>query len=119
MRVILPLLMQAKPQGLLFETAKRRHQHDRGAFAEHADLVPGDRILIPDVIDRTTNFVEHPEVVAQRIDRFTNLVGAERVIAGTDCGFATFAGFGPTDTDIIYAKLRALSDGATIASARL
>jgi 5-methyltetrahydropteroyltriglutamate--homocysteine methyltransferase len=119
MRLLLPVLMQAKPQGLLFESANPRHQHDWGAFVEHADLVPDDRVLIPGVIDSTTNFVEHPEVVAQRIERFTSLVGAERVVAGTDCGFGTFAGFGSVDTDAVYAKLRALSDGAAIASTRL
>ncbi|MBV8238598.1 MAG: cobalamin-independent methionine synthase II family protein, partial [Sphingomonas sp.] len=94
MRVILPTLMQAKPQGLLFETANPRHQHDWQAFRDLAAHIPEDRMLIPGVIDTTTNFVEHPEVVAERIERFANLVGRERVIAGTDCGFSTFAGFG-------------------------
>ena len=67
--------------------------------------LPEDKILIPGVIDSTTNFVEHPELVAQRILRFTDIVGSERVIAGTDCGFSTFAGFGAVDEDIVYAKL--------------
>ena len=117
MRVILPTLMRAKPQGLLFETSNPRHQHDWQAFRDLIDLIPDDRILIPGVIDSTTNFIEHPEVVAQRIAQFTNLVGRERVIAGTDCGFSTFAGFGAVDPEIVYAKLAALAEGAALASA--
>ena len=119
MRTILPVLMRAKPQGLLFETANPRHQHDWQAFRDLAPLVPEDRVLIPGVIDSTTNFVEHPEVVAQRIDQFAQLVGRERVIAGTDCGFSTFAGFGAVDPDIVYAKLATLAEGAARASERL
>ena len=119
MRTILPVLMKAKPQGLLFETANPRHQHDWQAFRDLAGLVPEDRVLIPGVIDSTTNFVEHPEVVAQRIDQFAGLVGRERVIAGTDCGFSTFAGFGAVDPDIVYAKLATLAEGAARASERL
>ena len=75
--------------------------------------------LVPGVIDSTNNFVEHPELVAQRIEQFTRIVGPERVIAGTDCGFGTFAGFGSVDPDIAYVKLAALAEGAAIASARL
>lgn len=119
MRTILPVLMQAKPQALLFETANPRHQHDWQAFRDLAALVPEDRVLIPGVIDSTTNFVEHPEVVAQRIDQFAQLVGRERVVAGTDCGFSTFAGFGAVDPDIVYAKLATLAEGAARASERL
>jgi len=119
MRTILPVLMKAKPQGLLFETANPRHQHDWQAFRDLAGLVPEDRVLIPGVIDSTTNFVEHPEVVAQRIEQFAGLVGRERVIAGTDCGFSTFAGFGAVDADIVYAKLATLAEGAARASERL
>jgi 5-methyltetrahydropteroyltriglutamate--homocysteine methyltransferase len=111
--------MQAKPAGLLFETSNPRHQHDWEAFVTHRDLIPDDKVLIPGVIDSTTNFIEHPKVVAQRITTFTNLFGRERVIAGTDCGFSTFAGFGAVDPEIVWAKLRALSDGAAIASERL
>ena len=74
-------------------------------------------MLIPGVIDSTTNFVEHPRVVAERIERFTAIVGRERVIAGTDCGFSTFAGFGAVDPDIVYAKLQTLAAGAALASA--
>ncbi|MEZ0496400.1 cobalamin-independent methionine synthase II family protein [Sphingomonas sp. IW22] len=119
MRTILPILMKAKPQGLLFETANPRHQHDWQAFRDLAALVPDDRVLIPGVIDSTTNFIEHPEVVALRIEQFANLVGRERVIAGTDCGFSTFAGFGAVDPDIVYAKLATLAEGAARASDRL
>ena len=81
--------------------------------------VPDDKILVPGVISTTTNYVEHPELVAERIVRFADLVGRERVIAGTDCGFGTFAGFGPVDPDIVYLKLRILVEGAAIASGRL
>ena len=119
MSVILPVLMKAKPAGLLFETANPRHQHDWEAFVIHKDLVPDEKILIPGVIDSTTNFIEHPRVVAQRIVTFANLFGRERVIAGTDCGFSTFAGFGAVDPEIVWAKLKALSEGAAIASERL
>ena len=110
MATILPLLMRAKPQALLFETANPRHQHDWQAFVDAR--LPEDKVLIPGVIDSTTNFVEHPRVVAQRIAQFTNIVGRERVIAGTDCGFSTFAGFGAVDPEIVWAKLAALAEGA-------
>jgi 5-methyltetrahydropteroyltriglutamate--homocysteine methyltransferase len=119
MRTILPALMKAKPQGLLFEASNPRHQHEWQAFREHAALIPDDRVLIPGVIDSTTNFIEHPEVVALRIEQFTALVGPERVIAGTDCGFSTFAGFGAVDPDIVYAKLETLAAGAGLASSRV
>ena len=119
MGVILPTLMQAKPAGLLFETSNPRHQHDWNYFADMIGIIPDDKILIPGVIDSTTNFVEHPRVVAERIERFANIVGRERVIGGTDCGFSTFAGFGAVDPDIVYAKLGALAEGAALASARL
>ena len=119
MAIILPTLMKAKPAGLLFETSNPRHQHDFEAFAEQAASFPDDKILIPGVIDSTTNFVEHPRVVANRIVQFAAIVGRERVMAGTDCGFSTFAGFGVVDPEIVYAKLGALAQGAAIASDRL
>lgn len=119
MGVILPTLMKAKPAGLLFETSNPRHQHDWNYFAEMIDLIPEEKVLIPGVIDSTTNFVEHPRVVCERIEKFAAIVGRERVIAGTDCGFSTFAGFGAVDPDIVYAKLGALAEGAALASARL
>ena len=119
MATILPTLMRAKPAGLLFETANPRHQHDVEAFADALRTIPDDKVLIPGVIDTTTNFIEHPRVVANRIRGFVDLVGAERVIAGTDCGFSTFAGFGAVDQQIVWAKLAALAEGAALASQRL
>ena len=119
MATILPTLMKAKPAGLLFETSNPRHQHDFEAFAGQVATIPEDKILIPGVIDSTTNFIEHPRVVANRIAQFAAIVGRERVIAGTDCGFSTFAGFGVVDPEIVYAKLGALAEGAAIASDRL
>ena len=116
MATILPVLLKAKPAGLLFETANPRHQHDLEAFAERRTMIADDKVLIPGVIDSTTNFIEHPKVVANRLRGFVDLVGAERVIAGTDCGFSTFAGFGAVDPDIVYAKLGALAEGAALAS---
>lgn len=118
MEVILPTLLRAKPAGLLFETANPRHQHDWAAFEARLADLPDNKVLIPGVIDSTTNFIEHPKTVAERIERFVNLVGLDRVIAGTDCGFSTFAGFGAVDPEIVWAKLAALSEGAAIASER-
>jgi 5-methyltetrahydropteroyltriglutamate--homocysteine methyltransferase len=119
MEALLPIVLKAKPRGLLFETSNPRHQHDWAAFVENRDAIPDDLVLIPGVIDTTTNFIEHPKVVAQRIETFANIVGRERVMAGTDCGFSTFAGFGAVDPDIVWAKLRTLSEGAAIATERL
>jgi 5-methyltetrahydropteroyltriglutamate--homocysteine methyltransferase len=81
--------------------------------------LPDDKILIPGVLDTSTNYVEHPELVAERICRFADIVGRERVIAGSDCGFGTFAGTGKLDPEIAYKKLRAMVEGAAIASKRL
>ena len=105
-------LMSARARYVLFETSNPRHGHEWTVFRDRKDDIPGDKILVPGVVDTTTNFVEHPDLVAQRIERFVDIVGAERVIAGSDCGFGTFAGFGAVDPDIAYAKLKALSDGA-------
>jgi 5-methyltetrahydropteroyltriglutamate--homocysteine methyltransferase len=80
--------------------------------------IPQDKILAPGVLDSTTNYIEHPELVAQRILKFTEIVGPERVVAGTDCGFGTWAGFGAIDPDICWAKLRSLAEGAEIAAKR-
>lgn len=112
-------LMSTKAQYLLFETSNPRHAHEWTVFRDRKSEIPDDKILVPGVVDTTTNFIEHPELVAQRVERFTDIVGADRVIAGSDCGFGTFAGFGAVDPDIAYAKLKALSDGATLASERL
>jgi 5-methyltetrahydropteroyltriglutamate--homocysteine methyltransferase len=119
MATILPIVMRAKPQALLFETANPRHGHDWEAFRDAREAIPDDKILVPGVIDSTTNFVEHPRLVAQRIMTFADIVGMDRVIAGTDCGFSTFAGFGAVDPDIVWAKLGSLSEGARVASQEL
>ncbi|MFT6119439.1 MAG: 5-methyltetrahydropteroyltriglutamate--homocysteine methyltransferase [Yoonia sp.] len=84
----------------------------QSVFRDRKDEIPDNKVLVPGVVDTTTNFVEHPDLVAQRIDRFTDIVGRERVIAGSDCGFGTFAGYGAVDPDIAYAKLGALAEGA-------
>ena len=112
-------LMSTKAQYLLFETSNPRHAHEWTVFRDRRAEIPDDKILVPGVVDTTTNFIEHPEVVAQRIERFAGIVGKERVIAGSDCGFGTFAGFGAVDPAIAYAKLAALSEGAARADARL
>ncbi len=117
MEMVLPIALRAKPQALLFESANPRHAHEWQVFRDAA--LPEDKILVPGVIDSTTNFVEHPRLVAERIERFADIVGRERVIAGTDCGFSTFAGFGAVDEDIVYAKLGALAEGAELASDKL
>ncbi len=107
-------LMATKSRYVLFETSNPRHAHEWTVFRDCKAEIPDDKILVPGVVDTTTNFVEHPELVAQRIERFTGIVGADRVIAGSDCGFGTFAGFGAVDPQIAYAKLAALSDGAKL-----
>jgi 5-methyltetrahydropteroyltriglutamate--homocysteine methyltransferase len=84
-----------------------------------AAKLPDDKVLIPGVLDTCTNYVEHPELVAQRLCRFADIVGRERVLAGTDCGFGTFAGYGKVDPEVAYKKLGALVEGARIASCRL
>ncbi len=117
MEKVLPVLLKVKAGGLLFETANPRHGHEWRAWRD-ADL-PDDLVLVPGVIDSTTNYVEHPRNVADRIIRFADIVGRERVIAGTDCGFATFAGYDVVDPEIAFAKLRALAEGAAIASEEL
>ena len=117
MELVLPVALRAKPQALLFESANPRHAHEWEVFKQAQ--IPDDKILAPGVIDSTTNFIEHPRLVAERILRFAAIVGRERVIAGTDCGFSTFAGFGVVDEDIVYAKLATLAEGASLASERL
>lgn len=107
----------AKPQAILFEAANVRHEHEWAAWRDAP--IPDDKILVPGMIDTCSNYVEHPELVAQRIERWVGLVGRERLIAGTDCGFGTFAGYGKLDSAIAYKKLRALGEGAEIASKRL
>ncbi len=115
---VFALLMQTRARYLLFETSNPRHAHEWTVFQERRPEIPDDKVLMPGVIDSTTNFVEHPELVAQRLQRFTDIVGAERVVAGSDCGFGTFAGFGAVDPDIAWAKLASLAEGAALASSR-
>ena len=105
-------LMATKAGYVLFETSNPRHGHEWTVFKDRKADIPDDKILVPGVVDTTTNFVEHPDLVAQRLERFVNIVGRDRVIAGSDCGFGTFAGFGTVDPEIAYAKLASLSQGA-------
>lgn len=114
---IVGIVLKAKPQAYLMEASNPRHAHEWAVWARTS--IPDDKVLIPGVIDSVTNFVEHPELVAERIGRFADIVGRERVMAGTDCGFGTFAGFGAVHPPIAYAKLRSLVEGAAIASSRL
>ena len=114
---ILPIVLQAKAQAISFEAANPRHEHEWAVWRDAK--LPDDKILIPGVLNSSTNYVEHPELVAQRIERFADAVGRERVIAGTDCGFGTFAAYSKVDPAIAFKKLRALAQGAAIASKRL
>ncbi|HEV2098989.1 MAG TPA: cobalamin-independent methionine synthase II family protein [Stellaceae bacterium] len=114
---VAPILLKAKPQALVVEAANPRHAHEWNVWQE--TKLPDDKILIPGVLDTSTNYVEHPELVAERICRFADIVGRERVIAGSDCGFGTFAGYGKLDPDISFKKLAAMAQGAEIASKRL
>ncbi|MGA2714829.1 MAG: cobalamin-independent methionine synthase II family protein [Bryobacteraceae bacterium] len=114
---ILPTLLKAKPMAILIEGANPRHEHEWEIWEKQK--FPDDKVLIPGVIDTSCNFVEHPRLVAQRLIRYAKLVGRERVIAGTDCGFGTFAGFGPVHPDICWLKLKSLREGADLASGEL
>jgi len=118
LREILPIALRARPQALSFEGANPRHEHEWAVFREIK--LPEDRLIIPGVLDSTTNFIEHPELVAQRIVRYAEVVGRERVIAGSDCGFATFArSQAQVEPEIVWAKLAAMAEGARLASAQL
>ena len=110
---IIDIVLEARPLGLSIEASNPRHGHEWAVFAERP--LPEGKYLIPGVIDSTTNFVEHPELVAQRIERFASVVGAERVVAGTDCGFGTFVGLAQVTPSVAWAKLRALVAGAGLA----
>jgi 5-methyltetrahydropteroyltriglutamate--homocysteine methyltransferase len=118
MAKVLKTFMKVKARYMLFETSNPRHGHEWTTFRDCKHDIPEDRILVPGVVDTTTNFVEHPELVAQRLERFTVIFGKDRVLAGSDCGFGTFAGYGAVDPEICYAKLKALCDGASLASNR-
>ena len=109
---VFPVLMKTRSRYLLFESSNPRHAHEWTVFKARKSEIPDDKILVPGVIDSTTNFVEHPELIRQRIERFVGIVGKDRVMAGSDCGFGTFAGFGTVDPDIVYEKLSSLAEGA-------
>jgi 5-methyltetrahydropteroyltriglutamate--homocysteine methyltransferase len=110
-------IFRARPAGLSFEAANPRHAHEWAVF--ESVKLPDDKVLIPGVLDSTTNYIEHPELVAQRLMQYARLVGRERVIAGTDCGFGTFAGQPMVHPDIAFAKLQSMSEGARLASKKL
>lgn len=114
MNTVFGTLMSAKAQYVLFETSNPRHAHEWTVFRDRKSEIPDNKVLVPGVLDTTTNFVEHPELVKQRVERFVDIVGADRVIAGSDCGFGTFAGFGTVDPDIAYAKLSSMAEGVKL-----
>jgi 5-methyltetrahydropteroyltriglutamate--homocysteine methyltransferase len=117
LRDILDVVFEARPAAISFEAANPRHEHEWTVFEDVA--LPEGKVIIPGVIDSTTNYIEHPELVAQRLVRYGKLVGPENVIAGSDCGFATFASFLTVDPGITWAKLHAMADGAGLASKEL
>ncbi len=114
---VLPVAMKAKPSRILIEGANPRHEHEWELWKTHK--LPEDKVLVPGVIDTSCNFVEHPELVSQRIVRYAELVGRDRVMAGTDCGFGTFAGFGAVHPAICWEKMRSLTEGAKLATKKL
>ncbi len=114
---IIDLVLAARPAAVSFEAANPRHEHEWKLFEEVS--LPEGKVLIPGVLDSTTNYIEHPELVAQRLARYAGVVGRSNVIAGTDCGFATFAAFTPVDPAIAWAKLAAMAEGARLASQEL
>ncbi len=113
---VLGIILRARPATILFEAANPRHEHEWQVWARAR--IPADKILAPGLIDTCSNYVEHPELIAQRIERFAAIVGMERVIASTDCGFGTFAGYGKIDPAVTWKKLRALREGADTAAGR-
>lgn len=113
---IIDLVWRAKPQAILFEAANPRHAHEYAMF--ETVKLPDGKTLVPGVIEVQSNYIEHPELVAQRIERYAHLVGRENVVAATDCGFSIHAGTGGVDPAVVFAKLSALSEGARIASAK-
>ena len=113
---IIDIILRARPGTILFEAANPRHEHEWIVWRDAK--LPGDKMLAPGLIDTCSNYVEHPELIAQRIERFVGIVGADRVIASTDCGFGTFAGYGKIDPVVTWKKLAALREGADLAAAR-
>jgi len=114
---VVDIVLGARPATVLFEAANPRHEHEWKVWADAK--IPSHKVLAPGLIDTCSNYVEHPELIAQRIERFAGIVGAERVVASTDCGFGTFAGYGKIDPDVTWKKLRSLRAGADIAAGRL
>jgi 5-methyltetrahydropteroyltriglutamate--homocysteine methyltransferase len=114
---VIGIILEARPATILFEAANPRHEHEWKIWA--GSRIPDHKVLAPGLIDTCSNYVEHPELIAQRIERFAAIVGVERVIASTDCGFGTFAGYGKIDPAVTWKKLRALREGADIAAGRL
>jgi 5-methyltetrahydropteroyltriglutamate--homocysteine methyltransferase len=110
---VLPIVLAARPSSILFEAANPRHAHEWQVWADTG--IPDDKVLVPGVITSTSNYVEHPAHVAELLSRYVGIVGRERVIAGTDCGFGTFAGIGKVDPDVAYKKLGSLVAGAELA----
>jgi 5-methyltetrahydropteroyltriglutamate--homocysteine methyltransferase len=114
---ILPTILKLRADGLVFEAANHRHAHEWQVLADAP--IPDGKYLVPGVIDTSSVYIEHPELIAQRIERFARSVGRERVLAGTDCGFSSFATFLAVDPALAWAKLRTLAAGAELATARL
>jgi 5-methyltetrahydropteroyltriglutamate--homocysteine methyltransferase len=114
---VIDIILKARPATILFEGANPRHEHEWKVWADAK--IPDDKKLAPGVIDTCSNYVEHPELIAQRLERFIKIVGIDRVIASTDCGFGTFAGYGKIDPLVTWKKLRAMREGADIAAGRL
>jgi 5-methyltetrahydropteroyltriglutamate--homocysteine methyltransferase len=114
---IVSVVLKAKPQAILLEAANPRHEHEWELWK--TQKLPADKVLVPGVISSTNNYIEHPEVVAQRILRYAESIGRERVMAGSDCGYGTFAGFGKVHPPICWAKMRTLAEGAALASKKL
>jgi 5-methyltetrahydropteroyltriglutamate--homocysteine methyltransferase len=111
-------VLKARPQAISFEGANPRHEHEWTVFRDVR--LPEGKVIIPGVLDSTTNFIEHPELVAQRIVRYAELVGKENVVAGSDCGFGTFARSNyQVEPEIVWAKLQAMAEGAQLASQEL
>jgi len=118
---IIGLVCKAKPATILFEGANPRHAHEWEVWADvqKKGQLPDNKILCPGVLDSVNNFIEHPRLIAQRLMTYANIVGRERVMAGTDCGFGTFAGYGAIHPSIGYAKLKSMAEGAAMASKEL
>ena len=114
---VIDIVLAAKPAQILFEASNPRHAHEWAIWPEAR--LPEDKILVPGLLTSTSNYVEHPELVAQRLLQFADIVGRDRVMAGTDCGFGTFAGIGKMDAEISWRKLAALVEGTRRASDRL